>query len=55
MEPSIGSMNIAKAIMDDLLDRRGIRQAIEECDDEVREEILHTMASIIEEHIEGDR
>jgi len=31
---------IVKAIIDDLTDRRGLRQAFEECDEEVQKEIF---------------
>ena len=36
-------------IMADLLDRRGIRQEIEACDAEVREEMEETLAEIIDD------
>ena len=44
----VRSKPIAKAIIDNLLDRSGIGNALEECDDDIREEILDTISNIID-------
>lgn len=36
-----------QAILEDLGDRRGIRQALEGCDDEIRAEIVDTLSTIV--------
>lgn len=40
---------IVKAITDDMLDRSGLQNALEECDDEVRDEISATWMKLIED------
>lgn len=39
---------IVTALTDDMLDRSGLQQALEDCDDDVRDEISSTWISIIE-------
>lgn len=38
-------------IMDDLSDRRGIHQAIDECDDEIKDEIFESMRTQVQEAV----
>ena len=45
------SQRAAKAILTDLEDRRGIRQALEECDAETIEEIKTTIANLVYEEM----
>lgn len=47
-------LEIAQEILEDLTDRRGLRQAWEEIDDDIRDEILTRWVSIISEGISGD-
>lgn len=42
----------AKRIMDDLSDRRGIRQELDNVDDDIKKEILATHAEIIRQAAE---
>ena len=45
------SQRAAKAILTDLESRRGIRQALEECDAETIEEIKTTIANLVYEEM----
>lgn len=40
---------IVTALTDDMLDRSGLQQALEDCDDEVRDEISSTWMKLIED------
>lgn len=40
---------IVTAITDDMLDRSGLQNALEECDDEVRDEISATWMRLVQE------
>lgn len=42
-------MDVAKAIRDDIKDRRGLRQEWERIDSDIQQEILEKWAGIIEE------
>ena len=42
------SERVVAAIMDDLNDRRGVKQELQSCDDDVLEEMFNTLADIVE-------
>jgi hypothetical protein len=46
--------NAVTLIMADLMDRGGIQNAFEECEDEIRQEIEQTMAEIIDDAMKPD-
>ena len=50
-EPNNRFEYIAEAMLADLLDRRGIRHELESCDEEVRNEIVQSLANIVAEII----
>lgn len=48
------STKIVRAILEELCDRRGIRQSIEGIDKDTMEELKSTLVSIVEEIIAND-
>lgn len=49
--PSAAAKKAAKAVMTELKDRRGIRQAIDDCDSDVIKELTTTLAQIIDKQM----